>query len=277
LSEATARGRVGRYRACVVRFVALGDSLTEGVGDPHPRSPNGLLGWADRFARQLAEADPTTEYANLALRAKRACDVLTEQVDVALALRPDLVSLWAGGNDILRPVLDVDVVLESVDAATARLSAAGPEVVLVTGFELTGSPVLALLRRRVAALNSGLREIAHGHGATLVDVSDPHSWADRRLWAPDRVHPSPLGHARLAHAVADAARMPLGALPADPLDRWGAGSRPSGIRPGWRDEARWWREHALPHVRRWMTRASAREDVAPKWANLVRPARDFGW
>ena len=221
--------------------------------------------------------EPATEYANLALRAKCAADVQHEQVTAAAELRPDLVSVWAGGNDILRPVLDAGRVLASIDAATATLSASGAHVVLVTGFELTGSAAFGLLRRRVAVLNAGLREIAHGRGATLVDVSDPHAWADRRLWAPDRVHPSPLGHARLAHAVATACRMPLGPVPADPLAGWGAGSAPSGIRPGWREEARWWSQHALPHVGRWMTRASAREDVAPKWADLVRPARDFGW
>ncbi|GAA6525255.1 SGNH/GDSL hydrolase family protein [Intrasporangium sp. DVR] len=261
----------------MVRFVALGDSLTEGVGDPHPLSPNGLRGWADRFAKHLSTLDPTTEYANLALRSKRAHEVLTEQVGAALALQPDLVSLWAGGNDVLRPLLDPHSVLTPVDVAVEKLSSAGAQVVVITGFELTGSPALGLLRRRVLALNDGLREIAHGHAAALVDVSDPRPWSDRRLWAPDRVHPSPLGHARLAQAVATACRMPLGALPADPLPAWAAGSEPSGIRPGWRDEALWWREHAIPHVRRWVTGASAREDVVPKWAHWVRPARDFAW
>ncbi|MDC5697586.1 SGNH/GDSL hydrolase family protein, partial [Intrasporangium calvum] len=210
--------------------MALGDSLTEGVGDPHPCSPNGLRGWADLLAHRLAELEPATEYANLALRAKRAADVQREQVAAAVALRPDLVSVWAGGNDILRPVLDADEVLASIDSAVGMLSAGGATVVLVTGFELTGSPAFALLRRRVAILNAGLREIAHGQRATLVDVSDPHSWADRRLWAPDRVHPSALGHARLAHAVAAACRMPLGSLPAQAQLGWGAETQPSGIR-----------------------------------------------
>ncbi|MGI8523346.1 MAG: GDSL-type esterase/lipase family protein [Nocardioides sp.] len=36
------------------RYVALGDSFTEGVGDPDPPRPNGLRGWADRVAEALA-------------------------------------------------------------------------------------------------------------------------------------------------------------------------------------------------------------------------------
>lgn len=264
------------YRACVVRFVALGDSLTEGVGDPHPACPNGLRGWADLFAADLARHDPDTEYANLALRAKRAVDVLTEQVDVALGMRPDLVSLWAGGNDVLRPVVRFDDVLAPTDEAVARLAATGAQVVVLTGFELSGSPVLGILRSRVVSLNAGLRDIARRHGAALVDVSSRADWAHRSLWADDRVHPSPLGHRRLAALVAQAAGMPLGAAGAHPPERW-AGSEPSGIRERFRQEREWWFEHVIPHVSRFVTRASAREAVAPKFAELVRPARDFAW
>lgn len=83
----------------MARFVALGDSLTEGTGDPHGGYPNGLRGWADLLATELARVDPGLEYANLALRAKRARDVLVEQVPAAVALRPTLVTLWVGGND----------------------------------------------------------------------------------------------------------------------------------------------------------------------------------
>ncbi|MDC5696743.1 hypothetical protein OO014_05695, partial [Intrasporangium calvum] len=69
----------------------------------------------------------------------------------------------------------------------------------------------------------------------------------------------------------------LGSLPAQAQLGWGAETQPSGIRHGWVEEAHWWRAHAFPHMRRWVSRASAREDVAPKWAHLVRPAHDFAW
>ena len=52
------------------RFVAIGDSFTEGVGDPEADSPGGLRGWADRFAEVLAEHNSDLAYANLAVRGK---------------------------------------------------------------------------------------------------------------------------------------------------------------------------------------------------------------
>jgi lysophospholipase L1-like esterase len=261
----------------VVRFVALGDSLTEGVGDPHPACPNGLRGWADLLAARFALTDPDTEYANLALRAKRAVDVLREQVDVAVSMRPDVVTLWAGGNDILRPVLRYNEVLAPADEAVARLTATGAKTVVFTGFQLTGSPILGILRSRVIALNEGLRDIASSHGAALIDVSSPEEWAHRALWAPDRVHPSTLGHQRLAELVAQAVGMPLGSLPAKGLTSPVAGTEPSGIRERFADEREWWTDHVIPHVRRWVAGASAREGVAPKWSELVRPATEFAW
>lgn len=50
------------------RYVAIGDSQTEGVGDGDDRV--GLRGWADRLAERLAAANPGLEYANLAVRGR---------------------------------------------------------------------------------------------------------------------------------------------------------------------------------------------------------------
>lgn len=85
------------------RYVALGDSFTEGVGDPDPRHPNGLRGWADRVAEQLAARSAHFGYANLAIRGRLLGPIVDEQVDAAVALEPDLVTVYAGGNDLMRP------------------------------------------------------------------------------------------------------------------------------------------------------------------------------
>ena len=85
------------------RFVALGDSFTEGVGDDDPARPNGVRGWADRVAEQLGAADPGFGYANLAIRGRKLRQILAEQVEAAVELKPTLVSIYAGANDILRP------------------------------------------------------------------------------------------------------------------------------------------------------------------------------
>src|SRR5207248_1754642 len=91
------------------RLVSLGDSFTEGVGDDDPAAPNGVRGWADRTAERLGALDPDFRYANLAIRGKLLGQVLAEQLDAALALEPDLVTLYAGGNDLMRPKVDIDV------------------------------------------------------------------------------------------------------------------------------------------------------------------------
>ncbi len=89
------------------RYVAMGDSLTEGLVDPYPDgSPRG---WADRFAGHLAAAaGEPLQYANLAIRGRLLRPIIAEQLEPALALKPDVVSLWGGGNDIMRPRVDVD-------------------------------------------------------------------------------------------------------------------------------------------------------------------------
>ena len=96
--------RTDASRASWRRYIALGDSFTEGLSDPDPGRPGEFRGWADRLAEHLAAAtDGDVEYANLAIRGLLLQQVLEDQVPVALEAEPDLVSLIAGGNDLLRP------------------------------------------------------------------------------------------------------------------------------------------------------------------------------
>ncbi|CAM4052588.1 SGNH/GDSL hydrolase family protein [Janibacter anophelis] len=85
-----------------MRYVAIGDSLTEGIGDD-PWPDGTPRGWADRLAEMLAAHHGDVEYANLAVRGLRAQQVLESQVAPALAMEPDVVTLTAGMNDLLRP------------------------------------------------------------------------------------------------------------------------------------------------------------------------------
>ncbi len=142
------------------RFVALGDSFTEGVGDVDESLPHGVRGWADRFAAVLAASDPTFTYANLAIRGRKLLPILAEQVEPALAMQPDLVSLYAGANDVLRPRVDIDGLAQAYDRAVGRLVGSGAHVVLFTAFDPGGSPIfgasdyaaeIAAMRAAVAA------------------------------------------------------------------------------------------------------------------------------
>ena len=94
-----------------VRFVAVGDSFTEGVGDRDLRLPNDCRGWTDRVAEELTRNDPRTRYANLAVRGRRLRRIVDEQLDAALAMEPTLVSFHAGGNDLLAARLDLGALI----------------------------------------------------------------------------------------------------------------------------------------------------------------------
>ena len=143
-------------------FVAIGDSFTEGVGDPAPGG--GFRGWADRLAGLLAAQYTGLRYANLAVRGRLLRQIVAEQVPAAVAMSPDLVSIAGGGNDILRPGGDPDTLAELFDVAVARLRQAGCRVMIFTGADPAGIPVLRLLRGRIAAYDMHLRGIADARG-----------------------------------------------------------------------------------------------------------------
>jgi lysophospholipase L1-like esterase len=91
-------------------WVAVGDSFTEGLSDEGPEGT--YVGWADRLATILADRNPVFRYANLALRGKLLREIATEQVPIAIAAKPDLVTICGGGNDLIIPGRDVDALAE---------------------------------------------------------------------------------------------------------------------------------------------------------------------
>ncbi|KAA0922300.1 SGNH/GDSL hydrolase family protein [Streptomyces apricus] len=190
-----------------LRYVALGDSQTEGLGDGD--DVLGLRGCADRLAEELARQNPDVRYANLAVRGRLAGQVRAEQLPAALALRPDLATVVAGMNDLLRPRFDADEVAGHLEAMFAALTGQGARVATVAFPDIGRiTPLARPLGRRVLALNSRIREAAGRHGVVVADMSAHAVLTDPRLWSPDRLHASPLGHARIAAAVAHAFALP---------------------------------------------------------------------
>jgi lysophospholipase L1-like esterase len=253
-------------------FAALGDSFTEGLNDPHPGG--GFTGWADRVAAALAERAPGFRYANLAVRGKLLDQVIAEQVPRAVELAPDLVSLAAGGNDILRGT-DVDVLGAHFEAAVARLRAAGCRVLVFTGFDPRSFPVIRLLRGRIAAYDMHLRAIADDHGCQLVDLWSMRVLRDPRAWSPDRLHLTSEGHRRVALrarevlglAAPEDWRVPLPAPSAvDGRDADAGGAAWLAAR---RQDARWATQYAMPWVRRRLTGASSGDGLDPKRPDLL--------
>lgn len=179
------------------RFVAIGDSQTEGLYDYH--ADGSLRGWADRFAERLSERNPSLVYANLAVRGKRTRAILETQVEPALALEPDLVSVMSGVNDMVSPSADPVVVAADIERMYSALARPGRVLVGCT-FPL---PRVGLTRRvapRLRALNVEIRRIADRHGVLLVDLEEEAMASDPRLWSHDRIHLNPEGHHRLAGA-----------------------------------------------------------------------------
>src|SRR5688572_8686929 len=112
------------------RYVALGDSMTEGLIDPD--GTGGYRGWADRLAEHLAAEGREVLYANLAVRGRRTHEIREQQLEPALALSPDLVTIVAGMNDLLRPSFDLEQVMSDNDFMIHSLTEAGATVLMMT-------------------------------------------------------------------------------------------------------------------------------------------------
>jgi lysophospholipase L1-like esterase len=227
------------------RYVALGDSTTEGLEDRYADG-SGWCGFADRLAGRLAELNPDLGYANLAIRGRLARQIRAEQLEPALALQPDVASVIGGLNDILRPRVDLDAVAGHVDAMIGALRAAGAEVLTLTYPDPAAIiPLARGARGRTLAHNENVREICVRRGARLADL-ERRGVADPRLWAPDRLHANPEGHARIAAAMAQALDLP-GADDAwaDPLPPAGPGPRAHLLVMR---EAAWFGRHMAPWV-----------------------------
>lgn len=241
------------------RLVALGDSFTEGVGDDDPAAPNGVRGWADRVAEQLAVREPEFRYANLAVRGKLMPQILGEQLEPALAMDPDLVTLYAGGNDLMRPKVDIDGLMADYEAAVAKIRATGARLVLFTGVDGVEDALFRRMRGRVAIYNEFVRAIAARHDALLVDMWAMRQLRDRRLWAPDRLHLNAWGHTEVAIAVLAALGVehPLAATELGPREVLSPAARRS-------QNLKWAQEHALPWVRRRLRGESSGDTLAAK-------------
>jgi lysophospholipase L1-like esterase len=189
------------------RYVALGDSQTEGLNDGDELS--GYRGWADRFAERLAEASPGLLYANLALRGCRARDVRQDQLPAALALEPDLATVVVGMNDMLRHDYDLDLTVRQVEETFEALVAAGARVFTMT-FPHVGRmlPVMSWLLPRQRILNERLREAAERHGVPVLDLFELEMTSDPRLWSHDRIHGSAEGHELIAAAMTELVGLP---------------------------------------------------------------------
>lgn len=250
------------------RYVAVGDSFSEGMCDPDPSRENSFIGWTDRLAHLLATdaavAGHELSYASLAVRGRLLADILERQLPAALDLEPDLVSLVGGGNDILRPGADIDALANKVECAVMMLRNRGIDVLLATPTDPKDAPLIGATRPKAAIFTAHLHSIAVRHGCRII-----HQWGidelkDWRMWAEDRIHMVPEGHVRVAVAAYESlggtvAERPGTLHPAKPMSRVEFAKA----------NAEWARTHLRPWIGRRLTGRSSGDGVSAKRPELV--------
>ncbi|WP_232835628.1 SGNH/GDSL hydrolase family protein [Actinocorallia populi] len=248
-------------------YVALGDSFTEGLNDHD--GPDRFRGWADRLAGHIDAVQPGLRYANLAIRGKLLRQVAEEQVPCAVEMAPDLVTFSAGGNDMLRPGADPDVIASLYLDCVRRLRAAGSEVVVFTGFDpkqrgMNGRGGDGRWRGKVATLNLHIRSIADRYDLKVVDLWSMSVLSHDGAWHEDRLHLTSEGHRRLSLAIAEILGVPV---EGDWRSPW-----PKNPRKSWQESTRedlyWARNYFLPWVERRIKGQSSGDGRLPKRPEL---------
>ncbi|MET8143341.1 SGNH/GDSL hydrolase family protein [Sphaerisporangium sp. NPDC005288] len=243
-------------------YAAIGDSFTEGLNDPG--ADGHFRGWADRVAERLAALRPDFRYANLAVRGRLLDQIVEQQVPAAIELKPDLVSLCAGGNDLLRPGADPDRMAKTLARAVRDLRGAGADVVLFTGVDPRDTPLMRQVRGRCAVFYLHVRSIADLYGCHLVDQWSMQALRDWRAWSEDRLHMNAEGHRFVAAKVCEVLGVPSQDdwrhiwPPREQVDR----------RAKLREDRLWVREHLLPWVGRRLRGTSSGDTVTPKRPDL---------
>ncbi|MET0296693.1 MAG: SGNH/GDSL hydrolase family protein [Microbacterium sp.] len=241
-----------------IRFVAIGDSFTEGVGDELPDGR--VRGWADIVARGWADAGgEPIEYANLAIRGKLVRPIVEQQLEPALALKPTHLSFNGGGNDMLRPRTSMASIVAAFDQVIRRCDEEGVQLILLSGANPSGQlPLSRVIQRRGDILSAAVVK----HIADKPDIVRALNWPDRELstapyWSEDRLHMNPRGHHRVAARVLSA----LGMEP--PADWWSLPALPASGSRG----LAYYREHVGPWMKRRLTGTSSGDGRQPKFAD----------
>jgi lysophospholipase L1-like esterase len=206
------------------RFIALGDSMTEGMIDE--QIDGRYRGWADRTADVLTQGVQNFTYMNLAIRGKLLQQVIDDQIPLVAphVTGPEtLISFHAGANDVIRPKYDPEISKARYRKAVSDLTKTGGSVMLFTVIDKVDGKgkVADLWHERFADFNENVRKVAKEFGAILMDAKEAEFLADRRLLNRDRLHLNSEGHWRMAQAVLEGLgypsdsnwRAPLGALP----------------------------------------------------------------
>ena len=249
------------------RYVALGDSSTEGIDDPD--GEGGYRGWSQRLAERVDAAQGGgLLYANLAVRGLTTRQVRERQLESALAMRPDLATVFCGTNDVTAARFDPITVAADIAHMQRTLVESGATVLSFTLPDLTPlMPLARMIAPRITALNTALADASRASGAILVDFAAHSVATDQRLWSEDRIHANAAGHARIADALAHALALP------ESNEAWRMPFATALVRTRaqrWAAEARWVRRHLLPWIWLGLRGQSSADGRGPKRPLLTR-------
>ncbi|GAA3902423.1 SGNH/GDSL hydrolase family protein [Microbacterium invictum] len=239
-----------------VRFVAIGDSFTEGVGDVLPDGT--VRGWADLVAEGWARSrGEAIEYANFAIRGKLVWPIVAQQLEPALALKPTHLSFNGGGNDMLRPRTSIAHITDAFAQVLRRCDEEGVTLVLLSGANPSAQlPLSPLIQRRGDLMSAAVVEMLADRPDVIRALNWPdHELSDPSYWSEDRLHMNARGHHRVAARVLDALgeQVPAGWWSLPPLS--------AAERLG---RQQYFREHLAPWVKRRLTGTSSGDNREPK-------------
>ena len=245
-------------------YVAIGDSNSEGLGDftfAQNRSHNG---WTDRLAglisSELAERGHQLSYANLGLRGSKTNKIMTLQLEQALALKPDLVTIQAGSNDfkVKNPELLAPILTQGI----RKLQAAGATVLVATTIRPSHLRFFKGLLPRAERMSTMIRGVAAQTGVQVVDIHSLTEFSQLAFWCEDMVHFSGHGHIRVANLAADmlglkyrVAATPAGQMDAPKRDLY--------------HTLRWYVIHVAPFVKRRIKGVSSGDGLVSKHQGLT--------
>ncbi|MFJ6679335.1 SGNH/GDSL hydrolase family protein [Microbacterium sp. NPDC091382] len=245
-----------------IRYVAIGDSFTEGVGDELP--DGSVRGWADLVAQGWADSrGEAISYANLAIRGKLIQPIVEEQLERALALRPTHLSFNGGGNDMLRPRTPIARVADVFTEVLRRCDEEGVTLVVLSGANPSAQlPLSRLIQRRGDELSQAVTARLEGRDDVVVALNWPDTeLSDASFWSEDRLHMNARGHHRVAARVLEA----LGEKA--PAEWWRLDDRDDSVAL---TRGRYFREHLGPWLRRRLTGTSSGDGREAKYGEWFR-------
>jgi lysophospholipase L1-like esterase len=247
-------------------YVALGDSLTEGLGDFDFEVSRFGCGWADRLAELLArvayEAGESFKYANLALRGSSLYDILTAQLEDALQLRPDFVTIFAGSNDFMRAKKSHPEMRALLRGAIQRLHESGAHVLLVNTVNPVHLKLFQPLAYKAKAMTDLINSVAEEYEVPVLDLFSLNEFANLEFWCDDMVHFSGHGHINIANRAARLIGLDQGFEETDFDQMERPDRRPLAV-------MKWTVQHVIPYLVRRVRRRSSGDGLEPKHDSYV--------